>query len=286
MMRCTHGNISDGMYVGLIVDTIDDALDILHGRAIAVLTGAGISTDSGIPDYRGQGTVRRTPMTFQQFLGSEDSRSRYWAGSHLGWRRFTAARPNAGHRALSALERKGAVAGVVTQNVDGLHRQAGSYRVVELHGSMGSVVCVKCGQEFGRSEIAERLAEANPWLELPTEVVLQPDGDVDTDRLSGFRIPSCADCGGILKPDVVFFGELVPRPRFHAAIDLVKRSDALLIAGSSLAVNSGVRLMDHAIRRGLPVVILNRGETKGDRRATVRLEGGTSELLAALEARW
>ncbi|MBB5631963.1 NAD-dependent SIR2 family protein deacetylase [Cryobacterium mesophilum] len=268
------------------MDTIDDVLDILRGRRIAVLTGAGISTDSGIPDYRGAGTVRRTPMTFQQFLGSEESRARYWAGSHLGWRRFMSAQPNAGHLSLSALERRGAVTGVVTQNVDGLHRRAGSNRVVELHGSMGTVVCVRCGQEFGRGEIAERLTEANPWLELPADVVLQPDGDVDTDRLDGFRVPPCPNCGGILKPDVVFFGELVPRPRFHAAIEVVKRSDALLIAGSSLAVNSGVRLMDHATRRGLPVVILNRGETKGDQRSTVRLEGGTSELLAAIEARW
>ena len=269
----------------MIMDRIDDAVTVLEGRTIAVLTGAGISTDSGIPDYRGEATVRRTPMSFQQFLDHEENRRRYWAGSHLGWRRFTEVVPNAGHRALAELERTGTVNGILTQNVDELHQRAGSARVVELHGAMSNVLCLQCGQVFARQAIATRLTEANPWLGLPDDVVLGPDGDVDTNRLADFVIPACANCGGMLKPDVVFFGELVPRRRFHAAIDVVRQAGALLIAGSSLAVNSGVRLLNHAVQKELPVVIINRGETKGDRWATVRLEGGTSELLGAIAER-
>lgn len=268
-----------------MVDTIDQALDVLRGRTIAVLTGAGVSTDSGIPDYRGAGTVRSTPMSFAQYLDSHENRKRYWAGSHLGWRRFAAAEPNTGHRALAKLEELGLVSGVITQNVDGLHRRAGSARVVELHGTMNDVLCLTCGQRFSRSAIARRLTTANPWLSLPGDIVLGPDGDVDTDLLTDFVVPACSQCGGMLKPDVVFFGELVPRSRFHAAIDIVRHAEAMLIAGSSLAVNSGIRLLNHAVRREMPVVIVNRGETKGDAWATVRLEGGTSETLEALADR-
>ncbi len=259
-----------------------DAVRVLRGRRIAVVTGAGVSTDSGIPDYRGEGTVRATPMPFSQYRDNDESRKRYWAGSHLGWRRFTEARPNAGHRALAQLESLGVINGIITQNVDGLHRKAGSARVIELHGTMSEFLCLRCSQQFARESIAQRLTEANPWLSLPDDVVLKPDGDVETDRFAGLCIPDCSNCGGMLKPDVVFFGELVPRQRFHAAFDIVREADALLIAGSSLEVNSGIRLLDRAIREGLPVVIVNRGPTKGDNRATVRLEGGASEILTQL----
>lgn len=281
-MGGTIGNIPDGFGVGGEVDTIDEALQVLSGRRIAVVTGAGISTDSGIPDYRGEGASPRTPMTFQKFLASEHNRRRYWAGSHLGWHRFATAQPNIGHRSLAKLEAQGAVSGVLTQNVDSLHTRAGSRRVIELHGTMTRVLCLDCGQLYSRDAVAQRLLAANPWMNLPDEVALQPDGDVITQHLDDFVVPACTVCAGTLKPDVVFFGELIPKDRFHAAIDVIARSDALLIVGSSLAVNSGIRLLDQAARRQLPVVIVNRGKTKGDPRATVRVEGGTSEFLVKL----
>lgn len=266
----------------LSVSTLGSVIGLLEGKKIVVLSGAGVSTDSGIPDYRGAGAPRRTPMTFQQYLESEHSRKRYWAGSHLGWRRFTGSQPNGGHVALAGLERAGIATGVLTQNVDGLHRRAGSQRVIELHGALQSVQCLRCGQLFARENIAARLTAANPWLNLPDDVVLQPDGDVEVDRLADFIIPECENCSGLLKPDVVFFGELIPKARFHAAAAVVRASEALLIVGSSLVVNSGIRLLDQALRIDLPVVIVNRGPTKGDSRATVRLEAGTTETLTAL----
>lgn len=260
----------------------DHALEALAGRTIAVLTGAGVSTDSGIPDYRGKGAPVRTPMTVQQFLSSEDARRRYWVGSHLGWRTFAAAMPNAGHRALARMEYHGLASGVITQNVDGLHIRAGSSRVVELHGTMRRVVCLRCGQVFDRRDLAARVEADNPWLDTDAEVLLAPDGDVRPDTVEGFRLPVCSVCGGMLKPDVVFFGEYIPAERFRAAEQLLASSDALLVAGSSLVVNSGIRLVERARRRRLPVVIVNRGETKVDARATVKLDAGTSEVLTAL----
>jgi NAD-dependent SIR2 family protein deacetylase len=261
---------------------LDDAVDLLRGRTLAILTGAGVSTDSGIPDYRGEGAPVRTPMTFQQFLDSANYRKRYWAGSHLGWKRFDSAEPNLGHRSIAELERRGILDGVITQNVDGLHLRAGSVRVVDLHGSMDRVRCLTCGQHYARASIADRIAADNPWLESPDAVELSPDGDVEIHDVEAFVIPDCSVCGGILKPDVVFFGELVPREKFDEARALVKRAEALVIAGSSLVVNSGIRLLDQATRRRMPVVIINRGSTKGDIRASVKIESGTSETLADL----
>lgn len=255
---------------------------MLSGRRIAVLTGAGISTDSGIPDYRGEGAPVRTPMTFQQFASDAASRRRYWAGSHRGWTRFRAAQPNDGHRALAQLEAAGIVGGVVTQNVDGLHTRAGSRRVVALHGTMDRVVCLECGQVFARPAIAERLERANPALAEPEPAIMAPDGDAEVASAAGFAVPVCTVCGGMLKPDVVFFGELVPRSRFASAAALVTGCGALLVAGSSLVVNSGVRIVEQARREGKPVVIVNRGRTRLDARATVRLDAGTSPTLAAL----
>ncbi len=261
---------------------VDAAVEVLRGRTIAVLTGAGLSTDSGIPDYRGEGAPVRTPMTFQQFLSDPDYRKRYWAGSHLGWKRFAAAEPNAGHRALADLELAGIVDGVITQNVDGLHLRAGSQHVVDLHGTMDRVRCLTCGQYYARASVAQRIAASNPWLDIPEAVTLSPDGDVQIDDVDAFTVPECTVCGGVLKPDVVFFGEFVPRDRFEEARALVHRADALIVAGSSLVVNSGIRLLDQASRRKLPVVIINRGVTKGDPRATVKIEAGTSETLVEL----
>ncbi len=264
---------------------LDAAIAVLRGRRVAVLTGAGVSTDSGIPDYRGEGAPVRTPMTFQQFLGDTHYRKRYWAGSHLGWRRFDDAQPNRGHVALADLELAGLVDGVITQNVDGLHLKAGSQHVVDLHGSMDRVRCLTCGQAFARGDIADRIAAANPWIEHPETIELSPDGDVQINDVQDFVIPDCSVCGGMLKPEVVFFGEFVPKEKFAEASALVTSADALVIAGSSLVVNSGIRLLEQATRRKLPVVIINRGATKGDNRATVKIDAGTTETLEALRER-
>ena len=265
--------------------SLDAVADLLRGGRTAVLTGAGLSTDSGIPDYRGEGAPVRRPMTFQTFVNDERARKRYWAGSHLGWRRFSAAQPNLGHRSLAALEAQGALTGVVTQNVDGLHTRAGSLRLVELHGSMDRVICLNCGQAFSRESVASRLEAENPGILTPEGVTVNPDGDVEVTDIDGFRIPECTVCGGMLKPNVVFFGEFVPTERFAEAQALVETADALLVAGSSLAVNSGIRLLEAARRRKLPIVIINRGPTKGDGRALIRLETGASEALAGLAHR-
>ena len=265
-------------------EAISRAVDALAGRHIAVLTGAGVSTDSGIPDYRGKGAPTRTPMTAQQFLSSEAARRRYWVGSHLGWRAFAASHPNGGHEAIAELERRGVATGVVTQNVDGLHVRAGSSRVVELHGTMRRVLCTHCGQVFDRRDLAVRVEADNPWITVPDAVELGPDGDVLPASSDGFVIPACSVCGGMLKPDVVFFGEYIPLAKFHEAEQLVGASGGLVIAGSSLVVNSGIRLLERARRRRLPVVIVNRGETRADARATVKIDAGTTEVLQALAA--
>lgn len=262
--------------------SVSRAIEALAGRRVAILTGAGVSTDSGIPDYRGKGAPARTPMTADQFLSSEAARRRYWVGSHLGWRAFAAAEPNPGHRAIAELEQSGAATGVVTQNVDGLHVRAGSRRVVELHGTMRRVFCTHCGQVFDRRDLAQRVEADNPWITVPDSVALGPDGDVLPESSDGFVVPACTVCGGMLKPDVVFFGEFIPAEKFREAEQLVHTSEGLVIAGSSLVVNSGIRLLERARRRKLPVVIVNRGATRADSRATVKVDAGTSEVLRAL----
>ena len=277
------------MVTGLEAPTLNDALldeaiGLMRGARVAVLTGAGVSTDSGIPDYRGEGAPVRTPMTFQAFLASERARKRYWAGSHLGWRSFGSAQPNSGHLALAELEGHGVVSGVVTQNVDGLHRRAGSRHVVELHGGMDRVLCLTCGQHYARQAIAERLGELNPAIDLETAIRPAPDGDVEIDDVDAIEIPDCTVCGGILKPDVVFFGEFVPSDTFRAASTLVQTADTLVVAGSSLVVNSGIRLIELARRRRVPIIVVNRGITKGDSRAAVKIDAGASETLTAMAA--
>lgn len=263
-------------------ECLDAAVDALQGHTIAVLTGAGVSTDSGIPDYRGAGAPVRAPMTFQNFMADLDYRKRYWAGSHLGWKRFSAARPNPGHAALVDLELAGIVDGIITQNVDGLHLRAGSQRVVDLHGTMDRVRCLTCGQFYARQSIADQITAANPWIDTEEAFELSPDGDVEVRDVEAFVLPECSVCGGVLKPDVVFFGEFVPKEKFAEASALMQSADALLIAGSSLIVNSGIRLLEQASRRKLPIVIVNRGVTKGDNRATVKVDAGTSETLVSL----
>lgn len=254
------------------------------GSAVA-LTGAGLSTDSGIPDYRGPGTPRRTPMTITEFRAGVGAQQRYWARSHVGYARMSRAVPNDGHRAIADLERSGVLRGVITQNVDSLHRAAGSREVIDLHGRIAEVICLDCGARTPRSELQDRLAALNPGFvdRVGSAIQTAPDGDAVLADVAGFRIAGCTACGGRLKPDVVFFGENVPRERVEAAFDLVDSADLLLVAGSSLTVMSGLRFVRRArLRQDIPVVIVNRGPTRGDELATVRLDGGCSETLRAL----
>ncbi|MFI9823577.1 NAD-dependent protein deacetylase [Streptomyces sp. NPDC052013] len=248
--------------------------DALRTGGVLVLSGAGISTESGIPDYRGEGgsLSRHTPMTYQDFVASARARRRYWARSHLGWRTFGRARPNAGHRAVAALSANGLLSGVITQNVDGLHQAAGSEDVVELHGSLARVVCLSCGASCPRRDLARRLEEANPGF-APTVAGINPDGDADlTDAQVGdFRVVPCTVCGGILKPDVVFFGETVPPHRVEHCRRLVREAASLLVLGSSLTVMSGLRFVRQAAQAGTPVLIINRDPTRGDTHALTRV---------------
>jgi NAD-dependent SIR2 family protein deacetylase len=267
----------------VVADVIDEAVSILRGRSAAVLTGAGVSTDSGIPDYRGVGAPKQHPMSFSDFLQSHRHRQRYWLGSHMGWSRFAAAEPNRGHEAIASAEEASLFSGVVTQNVDALHHKAGSLRVIDLHGRLDKVRCIHCGQSFSRQSIAHTIDLLNPWLE-KRDILghIKPDGDVDVAVTSEFVVPSCDMCDGVLKPEVIFFGEFVPTGVFDQAASLIARSEALIIAGSSLVVNTGMRLVNLAHRKKIPIVIINRGPTKADRLATVRIEAGTSETLDAL----
>lgn len=265
--------------------TLADVVGVLRGRRLAVLTGAGVSTDSGIPDYRGPDSPPRTPMTFQQFTGDERFRRHYWARNHVGWRHVGRTQPNAGHLALAQMERDGTVLGLTTQNVDLLHEAAGSRNVIDLHGRYDRVVCLSCHHVIARTELAQRLEDLNPhFADEVADVEIAPDADAVVERTSHFVVADCAVCGGMLKPDIVYFGETVPRERVERAYAMVDNADALLVAGSSLQVQSGLRFVRHAAQTGKPVVIVNRGTTRGDRHATVTLHAGTSETLTALAA--
>jgi NAD-dependent SIR2 family protein deacetylase len=265
--------------------TLDRALGLLAGRPLVALTGAGLSTDSGIPDYRGPGSPRRTPMTYTEFVSGPAAQRRYWARSHVGWRRMARAEPNRGHRALAALEQAGVLRAVITQNVDGLHGAAGSRAVIDLHGRIADVVCLGCRRISRRDALAHRLDALNPGFveSVGPAVETAPDGDAVLESVAGFRLAACTGCGGPLKPDVVFFGENVPRDRVaqaYALVDALAADDgALLVAGSSLTVMSGLRFVRRAHQIGVPVVIVNRGVTRGDDLATVRVDRGCSETL-------
>ncbi|MFE9839232.1 NAD-dependent protein deacetylase [Streptomyces sp. NPDC005551] len=260
----------------------------LGAGGVLVLSGAGLSTESGIPDYRGVGgsLSRHTPMTYQDFTAGAAARRRYWARSHLGWRTFGRARPNAGHRAVAAFARHGLLTGVITQNVDGLHQAAGSDSVVELHGSLERVVCLSCGALSPRRALARRLEEANAGF-APVAAGVNPDGDADlTDEQVGdFRVVPCTVCGGILKPDVVFFGEAVPPQRVEHCRTLVREAASLLVLGSSLTVMSGLRFVRQAAGDGKPVLIINRDPTRGDPHAVTRVALPLGAALAALADR-
>jgi len=263
---------------------VEAVADLLVGRTWTVLSGAGMSTDSGIPDYRGPTSVRATPMLYAEFVRSLDNRRRYWARSYQGWSRMGHAEPNDGHRALARLEPAGLM-GVVTQNVDGLHQRAGSSPVIPLHGSIGDVVCLGCGRVTSRRELQDRLALLNPDVGAPRvleHAELRPDGDAVVDEWGDFVLADCLACGGVLKPDVVFFGETVPRDRVDQAYALVDAADVLVVLGSSLTVMSGFRFVRHNARAGRDVVIVNRGVTRGDDLATLKVELGCTETLVGL----
>jgi NAD-dependent SIR2 family protein deacetylase len=274
-----------------------EAIAFLAERRLVVLTGAGCSTDSGIPDYRGPGSryagqsapLRGSSppgvMTYQEFVSGPAAQQRYWARSHVGWSRMRHAEPNPGHLALARLDPDL----LITQNVDGLHERAGSRRLVALHGRIADVVCLDCREVTARSRLHERLDRLNPWFGVGRSgLEVRPDGDVALERTDDFTVAPCEACGGRLKPDVVFFGENVPTVRVdrcYAAVDALAGGDgALLVAGSSLAVMSGFRFARRAAKAGIPVVIVNRGETRADGLATYRVGDGTSRFLPALAA--
>ena len=266
---------------------LDLLVELVRDGDVTVLTGAGLSTDSGIPDYRGPSGAARpsTPMTVQVFLGSDEARQRYWARSHLGWRVIARAEPNAGHRAVAELESQGLLTGIITQNVDGLHTAGGARSVVELHGNLDRVVCLHCGDLSSREGLDDRLREANrDWTATATAV--NPDGDValPDEVLQDFRVVACQLCGGVLKPDVVYFGETVPAARVQACFAMVERSRALLVLGSSLTVMSGYRFVLRAAKLGIPVAIVNQGATRGDAKATLRLDAPLGAVLPHLAA--
>jgi NAD-dependent SIR2 family protein deacetylase len=273
---------------------IDEVADLVRGRTLAVLTGAGLSTDSGIPDYRGPESPKHTPMTIAEFRGSTAARQRYWARSHIGWQRIRDAQPNGGHHALAALQAAGAAGSIITQNVDGLHQKAGSHPVIDLHGRLDSVVCLNCGTRSSRFDLQRRLAELNPGFvtreddasrgDADGPAPLRPDGDAEVGDTAGFVVASCSVCGGILKPDVVFFGENAPADKVHAGYAAVGEAGALLVAGSSLTVMSGLRFVKRAAAQGIPIVIVNRGVTRGDELAAVHVDAGCTEALESLTA--
>ncbi|MEU5964514.1 NAD-dependent protein deacetylase [Micromonospora parva] len=272
-----------------MTESLDVLTSLVAGGGVVVLSGAGLSTESGIPDYRGPSGVarRHTPMTFQAFTGDPLARRRYWARSHLGWRLIAGAAPNAGHRAVAQLQRAGLVDTVITQNVDGLHGAAGSPSVIELHGRLDEVTCLDCGNLTSREELDRRLREANPGF-VARVAGVNPDGDVDLpdEQVAAFRPVDCGICGtGMVKPDVVFFGETVPPQRVARCFAAVEQARSLLVLGSSLTVMSGRRFVIRAAKQGIPVAIVNQGPTRGDDHATVCVDAPLGVVLPQLAAR-
>jgi NAD-dependent SIR2 family protein deacetylase len=263
---------------------------LIGGGGVAVLSGAGLSTESGIPDYRGPtGLARRAePMTYQAFTGAAEARQRYWARSYLGWRHIAQAVPNSGHYAVAELERRGLLNGIITQNVDGLHQAAGARNVIDLHGSLSRVRCLGCGQRTSREELDQRLRAVNAsWaasLAGAQSSEVNPDGDIvlRASAIDGFQVVDCGQCGGVLKPDVIFFGENVPRPRVDQCYEMVSGSRALIVLGSSLTVMSGYRFVRHAAKLHIPVAIINLGPTRGDEHAMLTLDAPLGRTLSTL----
>jgi NAD-dependent SIR2 family protein deacetylase len=257
-------------------------------RRLVVLTGAGCSTESGIPDYRDEtGAWKRpSPMTYQDFTGSPEARRRYWARAAIGWQRMRSVQPGRAHRALALLEQAGLVNCLITQNVDGLHQRAGSQRVIDLHGRIDTVQCLACGQTLKREQVQSGLEAANPgWSALPAAAA--PDGDavIEEAACERFTLIDCPSCGGILKPAVVFFGESVPAEVVQKAYAAVEGADGLLVVGSSLMVYSGYRFVRTALERGVSIALLNRGRTRADAEASIKIEAACGEVLEAVVQR-
>jgi NAD-dependent SIR2 family protein deacetylase len=267
----------------------DTALhELIASGGVVVLTGAGCSTASGIPDYRGPNgafTRGHKPMTYHQFLRDPQGRKRYWARGHVGWARFREARPNPAHEALATLEDRGLVDGIITQNVDGLHQAAGSRSVIDLHGRLDRVVCLQCGAMESRDSVHQRLTAVNPLL-TATAGSINPDGDTDIPDavLDDFAMVGCSVCDGDLKPDVVYFGESVPGERVELSYQWVDQARCFLVVGSSLTVYSGRRFLIHAHKTGIPTVIINEGPTRGDDLASLRIDADVCAVLATLIA--
>jgi len=247
-----------------------------------LLTGAGLSTDSGIPDYRGAGRVARHPMTFDSFMSGIEAQQRYWSRSFVGFSRIALAKPNSGHFALAKAEQLDRMVGLITQNVDGLHQAAGSTQVLDLHGRLDKVICLKCNAIFERALVDHWIAELNPTIERDESIEFTPDGDAEVLFTETFVVPTCKNCGGTIKPDVVFFGEQVPIQRVNDATAWVEAADALVVAGSSLAVNSGMRFARMAHKAGKPIIIVNIGPTKADDLAIAKVDANTSDALEVL----
>jgi NAD+-dependent protein deacetylase sirtuin 4 len=270
------------------VSDLATLVELLRGRTVVALTGAGCSTESGIPDYRSPERLppRRAPIQHRDFLEQEPVRRRYWARSLIGWPRFSAAVPNEAHRALAALEDAEVLGGIITQNVDGLHQRAGSRVVVELHGALSRVRCLQCGAHLDRELVQRELLASNPgFAAVAASVAAAPDGDADLpdELVATFRLVACATCAGVLMPDVVFFGGNVSRATLDIAWSVFARGEVLLVIGSSLTVFSGYRFVYRAAERAIPVAIINRGPTRGDPHATICLDARAGSALPALE---
>ncbi len=267
---------------------IDELVALVANKRIAVLTGAGVSTESGIPDYRGPETKHktRTPIQHHAFVTDPEARRRYWARATVGWARFRGAAPNAAHKALAAMEEGDFLAGLITQNVDRLHHRAGHKRVVELHGALEDVRCLACGALEDRDTLQHRLLVLNPqWVERTAELAPDGDAEIPAEMVARFRVAECQRCGGALKPDVVFFGGNVARPVVDEAYRVTDAGEVLLVVGSSLTVFSGYRFVLRAVERRAPVVIVNMGESRADALATLRIDARAGEVLPALAAR-
>ncbi|MFK7845243.1 MAG: NAD-dependent protein deacetylase [Rhodothermales bacterium] len=259
----------------------------MKDRQTVVLTGAGCSTESGIPDYRGPQTRHKTrhPIQYREFISDPEARKRYWGRSVIGWTRVENAEPNAAHTALSKLEKAGKINGIITQNVDRLHHKAGSRQVVELHGTLSEVCCLSCNNIEQRSTFQERLSSLNPsWQGKPSEMAPDGDAEIDAEQTKNFRVPNCALCEGVLKPNVVFFGENVPQPRVDTAWRFLDEAEMLLVVGSSLAVYSGYRFVIKADKQSKPVAMINLGESRGDKHAKINLQGSAGVLMTELAA--
>ena len=267
-------------------DTLN-LVDLLKQKKTLILTGAGISTESGIPDYRGPETIKKTrnPIRYQQFMASPQARQRYWARSLLGWPVMAKAEPNQGHRALARLQSQTKLCGILTQNVDGLHQKAGSREVLELHGGLKRVICLRCGWLEPRERLQRRLLHLNP--EFDAELTeLAPDGDAELAQhlIDGFKLADCLRCGGMLKPDVIFFGENVPKARLDKAWQLFEMADLLMVLGSSLTVFSGYRFALRAVEEHKPLIIVNLGATRADGLASLKLERPLGSFLSELNS--